>query len=68
MNVAFTQVTPDEDGQMLLSINGRHYSVEQDDDGYFLCEILPIESLPDHIRQIVERPVDPTKLVRRRVG
>jgi hypothetical protein len=66
MAMAFTEVLPNDEGQILIKINGRNFSVEQDGDGYFLCEILPLDSLPENIRKVVERPVDPTRLVRHR--
>jgi hypothetical protein len=60
-------VEPDEEGHYHLRIAGeaKTFAVERDEHGeYFFVEILPYESLPEHVRhQIEESRRHPERLV-----
>lgn len=62
-------VEPDDKGEFHLLVDGavKTFRVEHDDRGRpFLCEILPYEGLPQHVREVLEEQErNPKPYVRR---
>ena len=62
-------VPPDDEGTFHLLVDGepKTYRIDHDEAGRpFLCEILPYESLPDQVREVIEAgEAHPERWIRR---